>query len=312
MLKSIISIVMVATLTGCSIFPTKPNQYSCNEPYLKKENKPFGDDEYLAARNGYMYVTAAALALQGSEKKDKDHWIGRPERLVPIEPDPFFGTKGFQARAFLLYDKQHSDQIEALVIAYTGSQTNDFWNDWVLANFAGKEFQYDQARELFQNLVAKYPNVHKRVVTGFSLGGGLAAHVALHPDTSKYVSEAWTFNPSGRIHDMRPKEVKKAMAYSVERDARFWLVANDVEIVRYTRSNIGYKVFGLDWIPAPDHQFVNKVKLRDANAVTGHFRYVLFRDLLWAAELDARSNKIEPNEPLKILQETHFSGCKEK
>lgn len=309
-LNEIVPIMMITMLGGCSIFQEKPNIYSCNIPWLKVDSTQFEDDELIAARNGYMYVTAAALALQGNE--EKDHWIGIPERMKPIQPDPFIGTKGFQARAFLLYDKNDPDQIEALVVAYTGSQMDDLWNDWVLADIVGNKSQFIQARELLQKLIAEYPSVNKRILTGFSLGGALAAHVALHPDTSQYVSEVWTFNPSGRINDMRPKAEKKAVAYSDTRDPRFWLVANHVEFVRYTRSSFSYKVFGFDWIPAPYSQFVNKIELYPTNPIKGHFRYILFRDLLWAAELDARKHKIEQNEPLKILQNTHFSACSEK
>jgi len=295
---------------GRASTPKKKSKYLGNQPYLEEKARPFGKDELIAARKGYMYVTAAALSLQGDGQEDKDHWIEIPTRLKPIQPDPFIGSKGFQARVFLLHDKNNFDQIEALVIAYTGSQMNsiqNIWYDWIVADFLGGQSQHEQARELLKSLVAKYPNIHKVVVTGFSLGGALAAHVALHPDTSKYVSEAWTFNPSGRIYDMRPEKEKDAMANSDERDPRFWLVANYAEGARYSRTNFTHRyIRGFDWIPAPYDNFVNKIQLLPVNSIKGHFRYVLFRDLLWAAELDARINKIEPNEPLEIITHTHF------
>lgn len=260
-----------------------------------------------------MYVTAAALALQQDYKKDHKHWIEVPKRLVPIEPDPIIGKSGFQARAFLLYDKKQANRIEALIVAYTGSQSRDFWNDWIVVNAFGSQSQHDQARELLKLLSKKYSNIPKRVVTGFSLGGALAAHVALHPDTSKLVTEVWTFNPSGRIYDPRSIEEKIKTADSVKRDQRFWLVANYVEGVRYTRTNIARFVRGVDWIPAPYHQFINKVELINTNPVQGHYRYILFRDLMFAAEQDARIRGIptELNEPLEILKNTHFSSCKQ-
>ncbi|ESK54886.1 lipase family protein [Acinetobacter tjernbergiae] len=319
MLKKIILITISIAVSGCSLIaPERLDKYWCNEPYLKENSKQFGPDELVAARKGYMYVTAAALALQGNNEEDKNHWIEIPKRLEPIQlqsidknqPYKIKGPKGFEARAFLLHDKKQPDQIEALVIAYTGSQMDDFKNDWYLADFKGDMSQYNQARELLKTLSTQYPHVHKIVVTGFSLGGALAAHVALHPDTSKYVSEVWTFNPSGRIHDLRTKAEKRAMANSKERDPRFWLVANYSEAVRYTRSLTAHYIFGFDWIPAPKDQFVNKVELYKTNPIQGHFRYILFRDLMWAAELDARINKAEYNEPLEILRKTHFSACK--
>jgi dienelactone hydrolase len=313
MLKTILLMATVTILGGCSIFAHEaPGAYWCNEPFLKEDSRQFGDDELAAARQGYMYVTAAALALQGNENEDKDHWIGIPSRLKPIQPDPFLGTDGFQARAFLLYDKNHPAQIEALVIAYTGSQSNDIWEDWIKADFLKDQSQYNQARELLKDLSVKYPDVHKIIVTGFSLGGALAAHVALHKDTSSLVSEVWTFNPSGRIYDLRSKAEKKTMANSTLRDPRFWLVANYLEAVRYTRSLTAHYFFGSDWIPAPKSQFVNRVELYKTNPVQGHFRYILFRDLLWAGELDARINKLDENEPLEILRNTHFSSCRIK
>ncbi|WP_213030096.1 hypothetical protein, partial [Acinetobacter baumannii] len=99
---------------------------------------------------------------------------------------------------------------------------------------------------------------------------------------SSVVSEVWTVNPSGRIDDLRSKAKKKSMANSTLRDPRFWLVANYLEAVRYTRSLTAHYFFGSDWIPAPKSQFVNRVELYKTNPVQGHFRYILFRYLLWA------------------------------
>jgi hypothetical protein len=310
MLKHTLAAVSALLLSACAIVDKeKPGVYWCNEPFLKTNQVQFEHDELSAARNGYMYVTAAALALQGDSEEDRAHWIEIPKRLTPIQPDPIYGDVGFQARAFLLHKSPGSTEIEALVVAFTGSQFSDFWKDWFITNIAGSTSQHLQARELVKRLTSKYPSVPKRVLTGFSLGGALASHVALHPETSKLVDEVWAFNPSGRIFDMRSNEEKEKTAS--ERDPRFWLVANYAEGIRYTRSNFLSWMPGIDWIPAPKHQFVNRIELIKTNPVQGHYRYILFRDLIFAAEQDARIRGVpeSKNEPLEILRDTRFAAC---
>lgn len=308
-MKTAVSAVVGAVLLcGCAIFGyEKPGRYWCNEPFLRVDQLQFEAHELNAARLGYMYVTAAALSLQGTEQEDKDHWIDLPARLVPISPDPYFGEGGFQARSFLLKNKNDFISNEALVVAFTGSQSHDFWNDWISTNFLGSRVQHEQARKYFIELTKKYPNIEKRVLTGFSMGGALAAHVGLHPETSTKVTEVWAFNPSLRIYDDRPPEAKSTAG----RDSRFWLVANYNEIVRYMRTAQVSVIRGFAWIPAPQTQFLNRVELVKTNPIQGHFRYILTRDLLWAAEQDARARGIpsQDNEPLKILKGTRFKSC---
>jgi len=310
MQRTVSAIGLSLLLSACAIVnKERPGVYWCNEPFLRTDQVQFEKDELSAARNGYMYVTAAALALQGDKLEDKAHWIETPKRLVPIKPDPIYGEDGFQARAFLLHRSPGSQEIEALVIAFTGSQFDDFWKDWVVTNFIGSTSQYAQARELFRKIASEHPDVPKRILTGFSLGGALASHVALHPDTSKSVDEVWAFNPSGRIFDVRSDEDKRKTAS--ERDSRFWLVANYAEGIRYTRTNFLSWVSGVDWIPAPKNQFVNRIELVKTNPIQGHYRYILFRDLIFAAEQDSRIRGVSEaqNESLEILRQTSFAAC---
>lgn len=296
-------------LSGCVTIGDKTNNdWYCNDPYLSTQVKHFGTDELKAARNGYMYAVAAALALQGTGQEDRDNWFSVPRRMTPVEAEPFHGTDGFQAMSFILRSKDSDPKKDTLVIAFTGSQTSDFWNDWIKTNILGSRSQHDQARAYFKKLAAQYPQIKHRVVSGFSMGGALAAHVGLNPETSSSVKEIWAFNPSLRIHDDRTAEEIKIT--NAQRDSRFWLVSNHNEIVKFIRQDLLQILPGFGWIPAPGDQFTNQFELANTGPITAHYRYVLARNILWAAEFDARANNQPDNEPLEILRASNFSACK--
>jgi hypothetical protein len=282
--------------SGCAaINEERPGPYWCNEPFLPVDTVQFSPQEVAAARKGYMYVSAAAIVLQRATTEDHDHWMELPKRLDPVDATKY-GKGGFEARTFKLIKEPGSPQVESIVVAFTGSNG---WDDWLLTNFLTDKRQYNQAREYLKSMANRFPG-QRIVVTGFSLGGGLAVHVTKHPETSALVSETWAFNPSGKTW------------VPGNEDKRIWLIANSQEAARYTRSDWVQWLPGVNYVGAPDEQFQNQFELYRSNAIFAHYRYVLLRNVLFAAEQDIRKQNVpgSKNEPAEILSNMRFKSCK--
>jgi putative lipase involved disintegration of autophagic bodies len=109
-------------------------------------------------------------------------WDGSPTS----EPSK---THSFSGLAYDIFEKQGSNEV---VFAFRGTDSK---NDYLTANFAVPpfNFQYRQARKEFGRYIDR--NTHKNtMVTGHSLGGGLALSVSVHHGVA-----AITFDPSPRI-----------------------------------------------------------------------------------------------------------------
>jgi len=93
--------------------------------------------------------------------------------------------------AYDVYEKQGSEEV---VFAFRGTDSK---RDYLFANFAVPPFsrQYKQANKEFGEYVKKHP-AKKIMVTGHSLGGGIALGVSVH-----YGVDAVTFDSSPRIFD---------------------------------------------------------------------------------------------------------------
>ena len=140
----------------------------------------------------------------------------------------------------------------------------------------------------------------RTIASGFSLGGALAVHVTKNKESSSYISEAWALNPSPKIH-----------AHS-KTDERIWLAAVRREFLTKVRTKLFRIIPGISSIGALPEHTATDYYLVKANPGFGHFRYVLTRNMLFAADiamsLDAE-NQFK-NEPLSILKSSVFSACK--
>jgi pimeloyl-ACP methyl ester carboxylesterase len=111
-------------------------------------------------------------------------WDGNPTN-EPTKKHPLSGL------AYDIFEKQGSNEV---VFAFRGTDSK---TDYLTANLAVPpfNFQYRQARKEFGRYLSQHS--HKNaVVTGHSLGGGLALSVSVHHGVA-----AITFDPSPRIFD---------------------------------------------------------------------------------------------------------------
>ncbi|MGB4067945.1 MAG: hypothetical protein WBK08_07935 [Nitrospira sp.] len=272
------------------------NKIWCSNRYLYDLPKqpPLDGKHQEFSQKGYIYALASALSLQNATK-DQEHHFHKPERLRLFERSP--GTFGFDAMAFDLMSSKAGDEPEEIVVAFTGS--ND-WRDWVFTNLLFFQAQYDQARAFIQKVSALRPG-KKLVATGYSLGGGLAIHVAKRPETTHLVSEAWAFNPSPKT--WAPGGPSK----------RIWVGSARGEILSSLRSGWFNFIPGINSIGAFENQVAEDWYFINTSSMYGHFRWVMTRNMLHGADYTfAPKNEPPMTEPLEILkrsQHPSFAAC---
>lgn len=266
----------------------------CPEPFIRDQKTPFDETHLHVAENGYIYALAGALVLQKETPEDKAHYFHSPSHLVKVHA-PARHSSGFEVATFKLYSVDNTTgNASELVIAFTGSNDSA---DWISTNLLFSKTQYDLAREYVKKMHKKYPNL-PITVTGYSLGGGLAVHVTKNAETSSLIDKTWAFNPSPKIY-----------AHG-DTDHRIWVAAVRGEALHTMRSWFWRFWPGVSNIGSPSNQTATDYYLVKANPVYGHFRWVLARNMLHAADYsiykrDHKSN----NEPLAILRESHFDAC---
>lgn len=142
------------------------------------------------------YAIYAMMASNSYHKDDrvrfdveKNGWIQVDESgkqtTKPTKKHPLSGL------AYDIYEKQGTDEV---VFAIRGTDSKA---DYLTANFAVPpfSFQYREVNKEFGEYIKNHPK-KKVIVTGHSLGGGLALSVSVH-----YGVDAITFDPSPRIFD---------------------------------------------------------------------------------------------------------------
>ena len=154
------------------------------------------DIQLISAEVAGRVATFAMLSSNSYHKDDRVkfeveklgwfqvYWDGNPTN-APTKIHPLSGL------AYDIFEKQGSNEV---VFAFRGTDNKA---DFLTANLAVPpfNFQYRQARKEFGRYMSQ--NIHKNaVVTGHSLGGGLALSVSVHHGVT-----AITFDPSPRIFD---------------------------------------------------------------------------------------------------------------
>lgn len=294
-------IFLLITLGGCSILPVNVGKLEgkvwCNDRYLTKikgsQRPEFAKSKLEISKNAYEYAVIALLPLQ-KEDVDTNFHFDTPENVKHLEEfdsERIEGMSrfGFSAKSYLL--KKTDGSIE-LVIAYNGS---DSILDYLVQNFSIFLFQNKYARRYLEYVVDRKPDgVNRIVVTGYSLGGGLAAHVTKY--SSKYssdIKQAWLFNPSPRVGDVNSNI-----------DGRIYLLSTKYEVLnKLDRKKLG----------ASDTHTMDTYDLIKSSSIYNHYRWVLAREILQYADAaywyDDKLTE-EESPPMKILR-TQTEPCRE-
>ena len=293
-------VMLCALTTGCSIFPTNfgklEGRFWCNQRYLDMVNEyqdPIGSNLHRKinlAKQGYVYSTAAVLTLQ-KDGVDPDFHFAKPSYLTEIPELNADEFNGFQASTYIKTGPDEGSRKE-IIIAFRGS---DQWRDWIWQNFGLALPQHKSAREYVQRVRA-HPATQglPLIATGYSLGGGLASHVAQHPETKALIDQAWLFNPSPRNN-----------TFTELQDNIFLLAAQNEMLNKTDRKKLGAKLDNTE----------TSYNLVKSSSIYAHYRWVLQRHLLMYADLGylIDSNRTLPTSPAqKILESQDAKACSAK
>lgn len=140
-------------------------------------------------------------------------WIRVDLKGQPTDKNSY-SPKSFLGKIFsnLQYDIWEHNASNTTVISFKGS---DEKIDWILANFSiGLSIPYKSAKKHVKNYKREHPH-RKVIVTGHSLGGGLALSASVWEGVDAYV-----FNPSPRIYNGLKNNSAEALRVAVyhERD----------------------------------------------------------------------------------------------
>lgn len=291
---------LVLLVTGCGTW-TKYEKGAiwCNEPLKYGPGVHFDEPHLEVARRGYIYVLAAALALQQDDVEGREHWFNPPARMK-LADKPARDDSGFEVQTFELREEPTDAKPTEVIIAFAGSNDSA---DWIWTNLFSSRRQFDLARRYVSNIAARYPDA-KLVVTGFSLGGALSAHVTKHLETQHMITQAWLFNPSPKFYG--PGNY----------DKRIWIGALRGEILHLLRSDIMEALWpGISPLGAPWQQDAQDYYLLSAFPIYGHFRWALARNVLFVADYAHLQNSLGPvnparaREPREILEASRFKAC---
>lgn len=307
MKKLFVTIALALTLSGCSLFPSNWGKEEgfvwCNARYLDLTSpayqipntvNPTKDKRFKLAYDGYLYAVLGAIELQKSGKSEDKHFNlpSYVERYSSVDKN------GFQATAFKVFKSSEKLELKEIVVAFRGT---DEIKDWKGHNLSPTPKQYKPAQKFLIDTANDFKG-EKLVVTGYSLGGGLAMNVLRSVNTSNYITEAWAFNSSPRTGE------------SIKIDSRLHLISVYGEILDPTRKALrkGPKSLG-----ALDENFSDGYNLIDASSFYLHSRWVLarqmliFADMVYFEEAGRPENYISP--PLAILKMAEEpKGCSGK
>lgn len=268
----LLCILLLIALAGCSILPTNNGKLEgkvwCNERYLTEiegsQRPELAKSKLRISKSAYEYAVIALLPLQ-SAGVDADFHFDIPENVVHLlefDSDRIEGMSGFgfAAKSYLL---TKADGSVELVISYNGS---DSILDYLVQNFSIFLFQNKYARKYLEYVIDRKPDgIDRVVVTGYSLGGGLAAHVTKYPfKYSSAINQAWLFNPSPRIGDVNSNI-----------DYRIYLLSTKYEVLnKLNREKLG----------ASDPHTMVTYDLIKSSSIYNHYRWVLAREILQYAD----------------------------
>ncbi len=152
--------------------------------------------QWIAAETASRFAPYAMLSSNSYHSEDRVRFEVEKLGWVQVDgegnptPEPT-KTHPLSGLAYDIFEKQGSNEV---VFAFRGTDSKI---DYLTANLAVPpfNFQYRQARKEFGQYLQQHSNKNV-VVTGHSLGGGLALSVSVHHGVA-----AITFDPSPRIFD---------------------------------------------------------------------------------------------------------------
>lgn len=177
--------LVVFVLSGCA---TRPSQVG------NEDAKQLPKEE---AENYALYAMMASNAYLDSERTyfpiEDLGWVrvdlnGKPTALNSYSPSTIWGTF-FSNLQFDIWEHRNSNKT---VISFKGT---DEKIDWTANLSVGPSIQYKSAKKHVEDYIEKHRG-RTVVVTGHSLGGGLALSSSLWLRVDAYV-----FNPSPRVFD---------------------------------------------------------------------------------------------------------------
>lgn len=303
MRKLVPLILAVCVLSGCSII----NPYDtcgefgyvwCNVRYLNHSN--WDEPTERAAAKGYIYGLAAALVLQAdqSDKVSRAHWFNRPSNLVPLDPPNERDWSGFEAATFV-YTPRDPAEPQKVIIAFTGSNDS---RDWATNLDPFGKRQYNLAVEYTRKQLND-PRVRGKqvVLSGISLGGGLAIHVLKESGLEPLISEVWAINPSPKIYSKKPA--------TESMKSKTWLAYSNNEVLADLRSPWFTWLPSLGEIEAGEKQTA-VFQLVDSNGIYAHYRWGVARQMLWIADYHMSAGRKDKwTEPLEIIAHSCFRTC---
>lgn len=276
-------------------FTTRSSDYEagpvfCSERYQHGHSaKTLSPRARQLAGHGYLYALAAAKILHKDNEEGRDHQFG--ETLL-LQHNPEYDKDSWLGFQGAVYERRSpsGNKIEKVVVTFAGSNQ---WRDWFTQNI-GIPVQYESARALVLQVYedAKYKGI-PIVATGYSLGGGLAAHVKKHPETASLVQEAWLFNPSPLDGILGGDPVEN-----------IYVLFQDNEILVNLRN-----VLGADYALDKNKAEYGTI---DSAKIYGHYRYSLMLQLLHAADAnywcETRGDP-RPSDALQILRNSQMRAC---
>lgn len=292
----------VLALSGCNTLPFEQGAIWCNDPlvYDPPHGKHFDARHLNVARHGYLYALAGAHVLQGESEMDLQHLFRLPPRLKRQGPTRDDRASGFAASTYELFKHENDAKPEQVIIAFDAS--NDVI-DWILVNILFDQRQYALARDFTRQVHEHYQGT-PIIVTGYSLGGALAGHVAKHEQTRELVTQAWLFNPSPKLYTNNRYEKK------------IWIGALRGEFLSPARGAVVRAIWpGVNRIGAPASQDAQDYYLISSFTVGGHYRWVLARNILFVAEYAHLHPQFGPvdaqrlGEPREIIKLSSFAAC---
>lgn len=159
-------------------------------------NKDISAPQAITPEIAGKYAIYSMMASNSYHKNDRVRFSVEKAGWIQVDANGKRTTKPTKSHpvsglAYDIYEKQRTDEV---VFAIRGTDSKI---DYLTANIAIPpfSFQYKEVNEEFGEYINKHPN-KKIIVTGHSLGGGLALSVSVH-----YGVEAITFDPSPRIFD---------------------------------------------------------------------------------------------------------------